>query len=213
MLNLDLYERGREVPEEAQKPITAGRLKGMTDINPMWRIKKLTELFGPCGIGWAYEIKNQWMEPGANNEVSAFVNIELYIRQDGEWSRGIPGNGGSKYVSSETKGLYTDDECYKKALTDALSVACKAIGIGADVYFKNDRERTKHSAPPESPTNDPMETPHPENKSTVLCSKCGREIKGVKLDNSVMKSSDVVDLGIEKFGKPLCYRCQWEASK
>ena len=27
---------------------------------------------------------------------------------------------------------------YKMALTDALSVACKALGIGADVYFEKD---------------------------------------------------------------------------
>lgn len=52
--NMRIYNAVREVPKEAQKPITAGRLKGMTDINPMWRIKKLTELFGPCGVGWCY---------------------------------------------------------------------------------------------------------------------------------------------------------------
>ena len=56
MNNMELYELGREVPNEAKKTITAGRLKGFTDINPMWRIKALTEQFGPCGIGWWYEI-------------------------------------------------------------------------------------------------------------------------------------------------------------
>ena len=46
MENLELYEKVRSVPENAQKEIKGGRLKGMTDINPMWRIKKLTEEFG-----------------------------------------------------------------------------------------------------------------------------------------------------------------------
>lgn len=50
MENLEIYEKVREVPEKAQKKIEAGRLKGMTDINPMWRIKVLTEQFGVCGI-------------------------------------------------------------------------------------------------------------------------------------------------------------------
>ena len=49
--NLELYNAVREVPKEAQKAIGAGRLKGMTDINPMWRIKVLTEQFGICGRG------------------------------------------------------------------------------------------------------------------------------------------------------------------
>ena len=38
--NLELYDRIRDVPENATKPIAAGRLKGKTDINPMWRIKQ-----------------------------------------------------------------------------------------------------------------------------------------------------------------------------
>ena len=55
MDNLFFYEKGREVPANAKREIDGGRLKGKTDINPMWRIKKLTELFGPCGIGWYYK--------------------------------------------------------------------------------------------------------------------------------------------------------------
>ena len=49
--NLEIYNSIRNVPQEAQKPIEGGRLKGKTDINPMWRIKALTEQFGPVGIG------------------------------------------------------------------------------------------------------------------------------------------------------------------
>lgn len=136
--NLSVYEKVREVPVEAQKPIQAGRLKGKTDINPMWRIKILTEQFGPCGIGWKYVITRQWLEKGGGNEVAAFVNIDLFIKIDGEWSEPIPGNGGSSFITNEKNGLYTSDECYKMALTDALSVACKALGVGADIYWKDD---------------------------------------------------------------------------
>ena len=39
--NMSLYNRVRQVPEEAKKPFDTGRFKG-TDINPMWRIKVLT---------------------------------------------------------------------------------------------------------------------------------------------------------------------------
>ena len=56
MDNMRIYNAVREVPPEAQKPIAGGRLKGMTDINPMWRLKRLTEMFGPCGLGWRYDI-------------------------------------------------------------------------------------------------------------------------------------------------------------
>lgn len=148
--NLKIYNAVRSVPKEAQKQIGGGRLKGMTDINPMWRIKVLTEQFGICGIGWKYEIVDQWYEktePVNGGELTAHVKINLYVKVDGQWSDAIPGLGGSMLTVKEKNGLYVDDECYKKALTDAISVACKALGVGADIYW--DKDRTKYSERPQ----------------------------------------------------------------
>lgn len=155
--NLELYERVREVPETAQKKIKGGRLNGMTDISPMWRIKKLTEQFGVCGIGWYSEIVKEWLDTGANGEIAANVRINLYVKLGGEWSRGIPGVGGSKLVAKESGGLYTDDECYKKAYTDAISVACKALGFGADVYWNKDTTKYE-TRQVEKPTDEQIDT-------------------------------------------------------
>ena len=104
MENLELYEKVRSVPENAQKEIKGGRLKGMTDINPMWRIKKLTEEFGVCGIGWIPKIVRTWLDKGENNEVIASVEIELRVKVDGEWSEPIPGIGGSKAAERHLYG-------------------------------------------------------------------------------------------------------------
>lgn len=144
MGNLDLYNRVRVVPEEAKKPIKGGRLNGMTDINPMWRIKVLTSECGPCGIGWLYKPVKKWTEQ-VGGETVAFVDIELFVKVDGEWSQPICGTGGSKLSQNERNGLFVSDECYKMATTDAISVACKQLGIGADVYFEADR--TKYDSP------------------------------------------------------------------
>lgn len=140
-MSLELYNKVRSVPLEAQKQILGGRLKGMTDINPMWRIKRLTEEFGICGIGWKIELINKWIEDGAENERACFVEIMLYIKSEGEWSDGILGIGGSSFISKESRGLYTSDECFKMALTDAISVACKMLGFGADIYWQKDRSK------------------------------------------------------------------------
>ena len=152
--NLDLYNRIREVPKEALKTIIAGRLKGMSDINPMWRIKKLTEEFGVCGFGWRYEILRMWAEKGGGDVISSFVHINLYVKMNGEWSEAIQGVGGSSFVTNEKNGLYTSDECYKMALTDAISVACKALGIGADVYWDKDTTKYNKIQPQPTPTID-----------------------------------------------------------
>jgi DNA-directed RNA polymerase subunit RPC12/RpoP len=163
MDNLQIYNAVREVPKTAMKPIAAGRLKGMTDISPMWRIKCLTEQFGPVGIGWYYDIVEKWLEPGAGGEVAAFVRILLYIKYEGEWSKPIEGIGGSSFIASEKSGLHTSDECYKMALTDAISVACKALGMGADVYWQGDN--TKYSAYQQ------------EQPQEYKCASCGKPFK------------------------------------
>lgn len=137
--NLSVYNKVRSVPQAALKAIGAGRLKGMSDINPVWRIKIMTETFGICGIGWKYEIVKQWNET-YGNEVKAFCNINLYVKVDGEWSDAIPGTGGSSFVTMERNGAYVNDECGKMALTDALSVAMKSLGVAADVYFSKDAD-------------------------------------------------------------------------
>lgn len=138
MSNLELYNKVRSVPQEAQKEITAGRLRGKTDINPMWRIKTLTEQFGVCGIGWYTELVRKELTEGADGEVVATVEINLYVKVNNEWSKPIYGIGGSMFISNEKGGKYNDDDAYKKAYTDAISVACKALGIGADVYYAKD---------------------------------------------------------------------------
>lgn len=135
MGNLDLYNKLKVVPQEAIKPIQNGRLKGKSDINPMWRIKTMTEHFGVCGIGWKYVITKQWTET-YGTETKAYCNIDLFVKVDGQWSDAIQGTGGSSEVTMERNGSYVSDECYKMALTDALSVAMKALGVGADIYFE-----------------------------------------------------------------------------
>lgn len=156
MENLKLYEMGRVVPDNAKKSIGAGRLKGMTDINPMWRIKKLTEMFGPCGVGWWYDIVHkEIVHDDYSKQKAAFVDIKLYYidQETGVASKGIYGTGGSSFVAQEKNGPYMSDECFKMALTDAISVAAKALGIGADVYF--DKDRTKYSGDEGQPNNEP----------------------------------------------------------
>ena len=138
-------------PGWALKTIQAGRLKDKTDINPQWRYQAMTEAFGFCGVGWYYEIVNLWIEDGANDERMAFCKINLFVKIDGEWSQPIPGIGGSMLVASEKNGMHNSDEAYKMATTDALSVAMKMLGVGADIY-SGDRYDSKYgndtSVPP-----------------------------------------------------------------
>lgn len=175
MNNLDLYNKVRNVPADAQKSIGGGRLKGMTDINPMWRLKALTENFGMCGFGWKYEIISERLEKGSNDEISAFVKINLFVKVDGVWSEPIPGTGGSSFVTKEKNGLYVSDECFKMALTDAISVACKALGFGADIYWK---DKTKYDKEPQ-PQQLTLVTTEQRKEMFEKCNKDEEKLKSV----------------------------------
>lgn len=155
MEKMKLYEQVRAVPAEAKKTIGAGRLKGFTDINPMWRIKKLTEVFGQSGVGWYVNIKDIRMDNGCDGEITVTVIIELFYRTNDGWSTPVVGVGSSMFVAKEKAGLRTNDEAYKMAYTDALSVACKALGVGADVYYAADRSKYSMNDTPQ--TSEPTE--------------------------------------------------------
>ena len=155
MDNLRYYEAGRAVPENAQKQFNNGSFCG-TDINPMWRIKKLTEMFGPAGIGWYVEVLSERAETYGNT-VMAIVDLNLYVKEGGEWSKPIYGTGGNQLVKESKSGLRPSDEGYKMAYTDALSIACKSLGIGADIWYANDVTKyTANSKPAEKPADKPI---------------------------------------------------------
>jgi len=146
MDKLELYNKFKEVPKNASKQFDNGSFKG-TDINSMWRIKILTEQFGPCGIGWYYEIDKQWIEQPDEDTKLAFCNIKLYIKYEDDWSKPIIGTGGNKLVYKTNKGyLKSSDECYKMSLTDAIGNACKSLGIGADIYWETDKTKYENNS-------------------------------------------------------------------
>lgn len=135
MDNKSIWDRARKPPVTALKQIMGGRLKGMTDINPQWRYEIMTEIFGPVGMGWNYRVVETWKESGTGEQVMIFAKVEVKYRHDNAWSEPIEGVGGSMLIAKEAGGLHSTDEAYKMAITDALSVALKMIGVGADIYM------------------------------------------------------------------------------
>lgn len=186
--NLELYEALKTVPADAQKPISCGRLSGMTDINAMWRIKRLTEMFGPCGIGWKIENEKFYTANGADGQLVAFCELDFSYRYNGEWSAPIHSVGGAMLVSKEKSGLYTDDECFKKAKTDAIGGAGKMIGLGGSVYWGNDSSKYY--------------------TSTYKCKRCGSQIvDSQRRDGRIWPASEIVIYGLHSWGEILCPEC------
>lgn len=132
--NMKIYESLSTPPNDAVRTISAGKLKGFSDINPQWRYEALTNLFGPCGIGWKYTIDDVHEKEVSTGELMVFVKVSLYIKDKENWSAPIPAYGGDYLIKKDKNGIHGNDEAMKMAVTDALGTACKMIGVAADIY-------------------------------------------------------------------------------
>ncbi len=122
------------------KPFTrSGGFRG-TAIKPIYATQKMTEHFGPCGIGWGMEKPEFQLVNGDNRELLVYCTVALWYL-DGNARGTVYGVGGDKVIGYVKAGQNrperwdNDDEAFKKAYTDALSNAMKQIGVGGDVHM------------------------------------------------------------------------------
>jgi len=108
-------------------------------------------------------------------------------------------------VAKESKGLYTNDECFKMALTDAISVSCKALGFGADIYWSGDNTKYNDQKKQNFNNQQPQQQSQPQQQQNFnnqqgtsdICSDCGDNI-----------TPNVKKFSQDKYGKALCFNCQ-----
>lgn len=131
MDNMSIWSAlGKTDPKNTKSFSRAGGFKG-TAIKPMWVMQRLTEYFGPCGIGWGVgEPKFQVIQAG--NEILVYCTVSAW---HGDEQNTIWGVGGDKVSVSRQSGAFNDDEAFKKAFTDAIMNAFKFIGVAADVHM------------------------------------------------------------------------------
>ncbi len=129
--NTDLWDRlGKTDPAHTKPFQRAGGFKG-TAIKPMWSYRRMTEEYGPCGVGWGIgEPSFKIIEAGG--EVLVYCIASVW---HGKRENVVYGVGGDKALAKFSSGLKTDDEALKKAFTDGVTNALKMIGVGADVHM------------------------------------------------------------------------------
>ena len=133
--NMEIWNSLKRPPKEALKPINFGALKGKSDIDPVWRDKAMTSCFGPCGVGWYFDVDKLWSEPAPNDCCFAFAQVSIYYKmENGEWSKPVRGVGGNMLVKLGNGVPRENDEGYKMAITDAVGTAMRKIGVAADIY-------------------------------------------------------------------------------
>ncbi len=141
--NLYVWQHACETDPSATKKSTVDG-HSQTSINAHWMIKKATELFGPIGKGWGFEIVEERTD-GGHDQIDAEGNLIGQARWHtvliALWyenrEQKVYAYGHTAYVQYVRKGSYwrTDGEAPKKSLTDAIKKALSLLGIAADIYL------------------------------------------------------------------------------
>lgn len=131
--NLRLWNSLSKTDPKATKPFKKGGGFTGTQIDPVWRAQRMTEVFGPIGKGWGYDLTERWSEEFKTKDgtVSAvYVRINAWYKDQ---------ESGEKLWTGEqiggTEVGRAADEAYKMAVTDALTKCLVNVGLCADVYL------------------------------------------------------------------------------
>lgn len=132
--NLKIWNHLRRTdPAHTKKFRRQGGFSG-TAIKPIYSTLRMTETFGPCGIGWGMD-RPEFTTMQAGGDIVVYCTVGLWFL-DGEARGQVYGVGGDKVAAKRQSGdVFADDEAFKKAFTDALSNAMKQLGVGGDVHM------------------------------------------------------------------------------
>nr|HAF4307099.1 exodeoxyribonuclease VIII [Salmonella enterica] len=156
--NLKLWRTVMRTDPRFTKDITGTGFDG-TSVNAEYMIMRATELFGPLGSGWGFEIQEDKLIPGAPMSEPVFNDKQIvghrflrdadgtliteqhhsmrirlwYETEDRDGS--VISYGATPFIYKTKHGVKCDGEAPKKSLTDAIKKALSMLGFSADVWL------------------------------------------------------------------------------
>lgn len=133
MDNKQLWNKVCVTDPKAVKPITGKQYSGNSP-KPYWIVERLTDEFGPCGIGWGFTIINERFERFSDTDTLHVAAVRFWYVLDskrGELEQ--IGQTKSSYQSSAGKFIL-DEDAPKKSVTDALVKCASYLGFAGDIF-------------------------------------------------------------------------------
>jgi hypothetical protein len=132
--NLALWNAVERTPVEHTKPITGKSYSGNSP-KPHYLVRKATETFGPCGIGWGFTVVDERIEPGPGEERMHIARVRVWYEWDGKRGE-VEHIGGTPFAGVRSSGKpFMDEDAPKKSVTDALVKALSMIGFAGDIFL------------------------------------------------------------------------------
>ncbi|WP_272677169.1 hypothetical protein [Providencia sp. PROV160] len=158
--NLSIWKRVQRTDARFTKPLEGMGFAG-TSINSNYMFMRATEIFGPIGEGWGYEVLEEkfidgkpLVEPVLNEqnkqvatrflrdgdgslfcEQNHSIKIRFWYIIECETRGEFESYGATPYRYQTNYGMKVDGEAIKKSLTDAIKKALSMLGFSSDVFM------------------------------------------------------------------------------
>ncbi|MDE9483627.1 hypothetical protein [Xenorhabdus bovienii] len=159
-INLRIWKVVQRTDPRFTKPLEGMGFSG-TSINSNYMFMRATEIFGPAGEGWGYQVMEEKMINGAplsepvydsqNKQIGVRIlrdsdgtliceqnhslKILFWYLIEGDIRGEIESYGATPYLYKSKNGIRADSEVIKKSLTDAIKKALSMLGFSADVFM------------------------------------------------------------------------------
>lgn len=144
--NMKIWDQVDKTDPQYTKAAKVGG-QNITSLSGTAMIMRATEVFGPAGIGFGWEVKEERFDKGAEifsgegekrvslgMELNHTIKILFWFNLDGQRGE-IEQYGCTPYLYKSKFGTTTDGEAPKKSLTDAIKKALSMLGFSADVFL------------------------------------------------------------------------------
>ena len=131
--NKALWKRAFTTDPKAVKAITGKQYSGNSP-KPYWIIERLTDEFGPCGLGWGFSILNERFERFSDTDTLHVAVVRFWYVLDGQRGE-LEQVGQTKASYTTSKGSFLlDEDAPKKSVTDALVKCASYLGFAGDIF-------------------------------------------------------------------------------
>ncbi|MGK5615770.1 hypothetical protein ACSNKO_02150 [Proteus mirabilis] len=158
--NLSIWKQVQRTDPRFTKPLEGVGFTG-TSINSTYMFMRATEIFGPIGEGWGYEVLEEKFIDGKpllepvlderNKQVATrflrdadgslfceqnhSIKIRFWYIIECETRGEFESYGATPYRYQTNYGIKVDGEAVKKSLTDAIKKALSMLGFSSDVFM------------------------------------------------------------------------------
>ena len=135
MSNLELWELVSVTAPSITKNAKVGGHE-FTAVDPQVQRKNATEQFGPFGIGWGVShVETEFVTLNQDNVLFVYKAVLWYKWKDVSGEFPITSAVKAMYRTNGKSGyLKIDDDCSKKAATNAVSKGLSHLGFNSDVF-------------------------------------------------------------------------------